>query len=129
MPGNIGVGKPYDPDERRQHYLLAYCHQMQNNESEARAYFDNVSTFTQTTMQRSSPNHILGLKAMKKLGQTDEGNNLLQSVLENVGSDTAIGAWLQVVEKNDTNRLYELFDLYAVDPQYSIISRIVKVTD
>ena len=128
-PENIGVGRPYDPDERRQNYLLAYCYSVQNNDPEAQTYLENVTGFTQNSIPRSNPNHILGLKAMLKLGQTDEANNLLKSFRENAGKNTDINDWLDAVEKNDSNKLNELFELYGEDPKYSIISRILEITD
>ena len=128
-PENIGVGKPYDPDERRQHYLLAHCYKMQNNNSEAQAYLEKVSTYTQATIQRPRSNHILGLLAMKKLGLNDEANKLITSIRNNVGPDASITEWLTAVDKNDLNELNVLSDLYSSDNQYTTLFKILKLQD
>ncbi|MFC2125384.1 DUF5107 domain-containing protein [Bacteroidota bacterium] len=128
-PENIGVGKPYDPDERRQHYLLAYCYQQQNNESESTAFLKKVTSYTQTTLQKHSPNHILGLLAMRKLGLTGEAGKMMKSVQEKDPKDTDLNEWLTAVDKNDMNELSVLSDLYSSDNQYTTIFRILKLTD
>ena len=41
-PRNLGVGKPYDVDERLENYLLALAHEKNGNREKANTYYQMV---------------------------------------------------------------------------------------
>lgn len=78
-PENIGVGKPYGPDERMQDYLLEICYaNLKENKKAASALDDVVKT---TMLQIDfNINHLFSLLAYKKLGM-EKHLSLLKSQL------------------------------------------------
>ena len=66
-PENIGVGKPYDPDEREQDFLLALAYDKIGENQKSEALLKNVVDFTKNTDQKNTINHLYGLLAARKL--------------------------------------------------------------
>ncbi len=66
-PENIGVGKPYDPDEREQDFLLALTLQKLGKSQESKSLLENIVSYTQSSEQKNTINHLYGLLAAKKL--------------------------------------------------------------
>ncbi|CAN5542122.1 DUF5107 domain-containing protein [soil metagenome] len=79
-PENLGVGKPYDSDTRRQNYLLAYAYAKQHTSAEAAKYMKGVVKFSKEHSQRNSFNNLLGLLAIKKQGNEKEIQELISSI-------------------------------------------------
>jgi tetratricopeptide (TPR) repeat protein len=76
-PENIGVGKPYNPEQRKVEFLLAYCYDKLGQELLVKEHLDNIVNYTLETLDRSSPDHYLGLQALKVRGKDDEAEDLL----------------------------------------------------
>lgn len=66
-PERLGVGKPYDPEERMSDYLLAYCQANLGQIDESKAYYQQVWERTQNTQEQVSLFHVLGLLSHQKL--------------------------------------------------------------
>lgn len=70
-PENIGVGKPFGPDERMQDYLLATCFEATNQDSKQDKLLVSILDYTLNTKERSSINNLFSLLAMKKLDKNE----------------------------------------------------------
>lgn len=66
-PENIGVGKPYDPDERPQDYLMALIYEKMGNSEKSRSAYEAIVSNTEKNKNANSLNHLFGLLAAKKL--------------------------------------------------------------
>lgn len=64
-PENIGVGKPYQPDERAQDYMLAMAHSFIGNIKKSEELLKTVTTYTNEHYEMNSLNNLFGLLAIK----------------------------------------------------------------
>lgn len=64
-PENIGVGKPYQPDERAQDYMLAIAYSNINNTKKSEELLKAVTNYTNEHYEMSSLNNLYGLLAVK----------------------------------------------------------------
>jgi len=81
-PENIGVGKPYSPDERMQDYLLAMAYGRVGEDDKKEKSLQSIIAYTSTRTQNADIDHLFGLLALKKMGKNDELRSLA-SKLEN----------------------------------------------
>ncbi|MBT5012281.1 MAG: hypothetical protein HON00_04680, partial [Flavobacteriaceae bacterium] len=65
-PEQLGVGKPYNVDERIQDYLLFYCYSKLDN-NKAEKYLKKIIDYSRSNIKNKSFSHWLGLKAIKNL--------------------------------------------------------------
>jgi predicted Zn-dependent protease len=77
-PENIGVGKPYQSDERAQDYLLAISYSAINQDIKKEELLNDIVEYTNKNIMLSDTNHLFGLLALKKLGKQTEVEKLLQ---------------------------------------------------
>lgn len=80
-PENLGAGKPYDPDNRLQDFMAAYCERALGRPEKAAAYDEAIKTFSRngenwTRTYKPAANYIGGL-VLKKGGSEAEANRLL----------------------------------------------------
>ena len=64
-PENIGVGKPYQPDERAQNFMLAFAFSEIGNNEKANSLFEEVAAYTKKHIDNNSFNHLYGMLALK----------------------------------------------------------------
>ena len=65
-PKNLGVGKPYDVDERLDNFLIALAIEKSGNKTEANQYYSKVAKYTHPRGQSESSKLYLQHFAMKK---------------------------------------------------------------
>lgn len=93
-PENIGVGKPYNPEQRKAEFLLAYCYEKLGQELLVNEHLDNIVDYTVTTIDSSSPDHYLGLHALKVRGKEDEAGDLLIRINNSQGINGDLKQWI-----------------------------------
>jgi len=100
-PENIGVGRPYGPDEREQDFLLALTLEKLGLSEESKSLLEGVVSYTKNSGQRNTLNHLFGLLAAKKLGDGlyDEVRKYLD---EHVGEHHELSAMALELERNPT---------------------------
>ncbi|MBC6999178.1 DUF5107 domain-containing protein [Cytophaga sp. FL35] len=84
-PENIGVGKPFQPDERAQNFLLAKAYQKTGDSVQAKELYNSISTYSVGHADRNTINHIFGLLAFKELNehqQLEEFKNIIANYSE-----------------------------------------------
>ena len=88
-PENIGVGKPYDPEERLQDYLIALTMERMDKIEESKLLYKEIVDKTKNTIKANSFNHLFGLLAAKRL---DNGslNNLISNLKETKNSKSGL---------------------------------------
>lgn len=64
-PENIGVGKPYQPDERAQDYMLAIAYSNTGKPKKSEAFLKTVANYTNEHFEKNSINNLFGLLAME----------------------------------------------------------------
>ncbi len=78
-PENIGVGKPYDPDERPQDFLTALTMERMDKPEQRNELLTRIVDKTNITIKTNSLNHLFGLLAAKRLG-----NGSLSKLMSNL---------------------------------------------
>lgn len=76
-PVNLGVGKPYDTDDRIQEFIIANASEKLGNPSG----YETLTKYVHPEGTAENANLILQLIAMKKIGKSQEANSLLASFL------------------------------------------------
>lgn len=70
-PENIGVGKPYNPDERMQDYLLAKSYAATKRDTDQNKLLNGIVDYTKSSKKRPSINNLYSLLALKELGKEE----------------------------------------------------------
>jgi len=86
-PENIGVGKPYAPDEREQDYVLAMALQKVGENEESKAILNTIIAYTNDHINSNSLNHLYGLLALRKMGNAEAEDQLLAQLDEPTAID------------------------------------------
>lgn len=94
-PENIGVGKPYDPDQRKEEFLLAYCYNEIRDRDKSRLYLNNVISYTNNNFDRSRPDDLLALVALKSLDRKEEAENLLLRIQKSPDYREDLSQWIK----------------------------------
>ncbi|SHJ70453.1 DUF5107 domain-containing protein [Pseudozobellia thermophila] len=82
-PENIGVGKPYGPDERAQDYQLALASKYIGETEKNLSLLEQIARYTQMHPERNSINHLYGLLALRQLNRDKEADLLLTKLKSN----------------------------------------------
>jgi predicted Zn-dependent protease len=107
-PENLGVGKPYDPDERLQQYFLALGSSALGNKQKEEEILNQIVQFTMDKEGESHVNNIFGLLSLQKQGKDEELKTML-SKLRAATQETDLKNRLALaLFKNDKNELQML---------------------
>lgn len=71
-PENIGVGKPYEPDERIQDYVLAVSYEAIGETDKSKELLQNVVDYSNDHLAVANVDHLFGLLALRKLDRQDK---------------------------------------------------------
>ena len=93
-PENLGVGKPYDADERMEDFITAMAHGLQGDKRLSHQYFQRVIEYTRKHLQQSHPYHYLALLVLKQLNRSEDASALLKTWV-NKFPDDKITRWCQ----------------------------------
>ena len=86
-PENLGVGKPYNPDERIENYLIYYCLEKLNDQS-SKKYLSDVASYSQMNIERIDANHILGYLSLNKIHGDEKSDKFLKNLIDKHGTDS-----------------------------------------
>ncbi|MRH99254.1 DUF5107 domain-containing protein [Kriegella sp. EG-1] len=101
-PENIGVGKPYSPDERMQDYLLAISYAGNDDQTNSNKILNSIVDYTNKNISNSDTDHLYGLLALKKLGKTDDLKSLIAKLkTNNSKNELALAFYNNDMEKAD----------------------------
>ena len=80
-PENLGTGIPYDPDNRLQDFIAAYCLKKLGNQKEAENYYQKIEdyslSFDNWTGGRNPLNNYISVLVLGKQGKQQELKHLL----------------------------------------------------
>jgi len=120
-PENIGVGKPYDPEQRKAEFLLAYCYNKLGKKALADEQLENIIDYTKKMIDKSRPDHYLGLITLKMIGKENEAEALLLQINNSSEFDSEVKKWINDQYKNPGSK---------TEAKYSLLTQIANlVTD
>ncbi len=76
-PEHLGVGRPYDTDERLEDFLAALCRKKQENSAESGKSLEAVARGTEEFRTSFGSDHAVSALALKSLGRSQEAEQLL----------------------------------------------------
>lgn len=100
-PENLGVGKPYDVDNRIQDYLTAYCLSKLGKNNEVSKWHNNLIAYTNDNFKDPSVNNILPLIIHQRKGEKERVEALLQKIEASSTASHPLQRWVVAAAKND----------------------------
>lgn len=77
-PENLGSGKPYEPDQRMQDYLIAYCYERSGNREKAQEIKKTIHDYTLEHISDQGENQYFAGMALVELGERRLGRDLMR---------------------------------------------------
>ncbi len=96
-PEHLGVGKPFDPDERLENFILALASEKEGRLPEAKSYYQAVERDTMKFRTSWSSVHLLSLLALKKIEREEEASKLLAEWRANRAEGDVVLDWAEAI--------------------------------
>ncbi len=106
-PENLGQGRPYEPDERLQHFMLAFCHEKLGNRRRAEDYLQRVLAYTAAHPGGGMETYLAYLAFIRR-GNDAEADALLRSLAEDPAAGDPAGRWVVATVRRDAAALEAL---------------------
>ena len=129
-PENLGVGKPFDPDDRVTNYLLGTCYQKTGNLEEAKKHWEEVAVVTRRSLHQSAATHVLGIKSLWNAKKYTESKELLRSLLRGPDGESDLNQWIRMTSNNDREavaRLKENAPSLAGNPALLFLEEVLRL--
>jgi Tfp pilus assembly protein PilF len=125
-PENLGVGKPYEPDNRIQDYLEAICMDKTGNAAKATALRDSVESYTTKRLKDIQPNfnYLLALNVFQKKGDTEQAAILIQRIKESLAFKSPVLQYIVAAFNKDTIAAAMLENDLSTNNYFKIAKRI-----
>lgn len=98
-PENLGVGKPYDPEERIEDYLLFYCYK-RLGEPSPKNYLSKIVDYTEKNIDKNKIENILGYLAIKNKEGRIPAEKFLARLNDIHGNNSTTMKFIYDFEKN-----------------------------
>lgn len=122
-PEHLGVGKPYDPDNRIEDYLQALCLQ-KLKKSGISAYEEKVVQYTSEHF-RGGYRDILGLMLMES-GKAEE---LIGTRVEKANPNNKSIQWVLATYQDDKAKASELAKAFEGDLYFDIVKQLIELSE
>ncbi len=107
-PENIGVGKPYNPDERVENYLTARIFEIQGKNVKAREYYQKTASSINRNSTYWASKDLLSILSLKKTGNTEKADQLIEEWKNETHGDQ-IYRWAMACMNNRYNQAGKIF--------------------
>ncbi|MBX2871047.1 MAG: DUF5107 domain-containing protein [Saprospiraceae bacterium] len=124
-PERLGVGKPYDPDERLSDFLLAQCYAKLGDNQKSTTFYGKVWQYTEDKGDHISPYHVLGLLSHQILGREKKESPLTAHLQEPKYQQNPDVQWIQAMFAGDEAAL-KLLELRYPDRWQSIQLQLLE---
>ena len=138
-PEHLGVGKPFDVDERLENFVLAAAAEKMGDRAKADKLYASVCADTDKFRSTWDSVHLLGAMALKKTGKEDEAVRLLSDWQTARGEEDPVFAWASAKYHGDEAKadavLAELkqtaagatWDMGTGDRNFSLVIEVISV--
>ena len=125
-PESLGVGAPYEPDNRMQQYLQAICMEKTGGSKVAAALRERVIQFTiaDENYTHHSFNNLLALNILQQKGATEQARKLLQQLKEIPQHNNLVHRYTITTFNKDTIAADSLEKDLLTNGYFKIIKRI-----
>lgn len=107
-PENLGVGKPFDVDERLEDFIQASAAEKAGDRKKAEALYSSVCAATARLRSSWDSVHLLGALALRRAGRQDQAQNLLTDWRAARGGEDLVFAWAMAWYQGDKQRVAEV---------------------
>jgi len=76
-PERLGSGRPYDPDQRMQQYLIALCHLARGDRDTADKLFNAIRDYSESQAHPEGPHVYFGGLVYRRMGETAKAREWL----------------------------------------------------
>ncbi|WP_190810816.1 DUF5107 domain-containing protein [Flagellimonas sp. S3867] len=111
-PENLGVGTPYNPDDRLSNYLLGLCNEKLGKQNEANTHFELVANYKNNNM--ASTNTLFKLLSLDKLKKNSKKEELL-SKLKNMSGENSNAALVLAIYNKELNKAASISESKNID--------------
>jgi tetratricopeptide (TPR) repeat protein len=126
-PENLGVGKPYDVDNRIQDYLTGYCLAKLGRINESEEWYGKVIGYTDETYDESSLNNILPFIIYERKGEKEKARELVNKLKESSAANRSSQRWVIATAEKDQAALSVLTSELKGNKYVDIIQKILKL--
>ena len=126
-PENLGVGKPYDVDERIQDYLTAYCLDKLGRSNEISKWHNKVIDYTNDNFEESSVNNILPFIIYERNGEKEKADALLNKLKTSSAAARPQQRWVIAAAEKDQATLNALASELSRNKYVDIMQQILKL--
>ncbi|SHG21109.1 DUF5107 domain-containing protein [Flagellimonas flava] len=120
-PEHLGIGAPYNPDNRIPDYLLGLCYKNLGDIDKAKSYFESVSSY-KSTAEQISKNTFFELLALGEIGEKDSQGQLFDKIKSAAIDNKNAGLILALYNK-DIDQVESLRKSQGID------SRIIQIME
>ncbi len=108
-PVNLGVGKPYDVDERMENYIIARGYEGLNQQKKANTYIDKIAMHPNNKFPNEGSKLIFQLLAFNRLTKFNEADNLFESMIQKY-PDNQYLEWVKLIWSDKGSEAGKLAD-------------------
>ena len=101
-PENLGVGRPFEVDERIEDFLEAEYSLRMNNKEKANALYQNIIKYTNNRRGRFNSTDYLYLVVLKRLGESRQSEEFLRQWEKSSPNDPVL-KWSRAMLQNNRN--------------------------
>ncbi|MCL6265451.1 DUF5107 domain-containing protein [Flagellimonas myxillae] len=108
-PENLGIGSPFNPDNRQSDYLLGLCFEKTGNQEMAKTHYEKTANYTKENGDKLGKNELFKLLALKKLGRSQKVDQMV-SKLRSKSKESKTVALLLALYDQDAEKIKSLND-------------------
>jgi predicted Zn-dependent protease len=125
-PENLGVGKPYSPEQRQIDYLQGVCYQALGQKSNFEVSQKALQDYTLNYYDQGHPANILGLMSLENSGKNSQAENIIKELGQ---SEQLSDQWVVAQYHGDESAIIDLSPrLNQVDPVgYELLRQIIQL--
>lgn len=109
-PEELGVGKPYKPDERIQNFLLYICYKKLGKPNH-KFFLEDVVSYSKENIDKINLNYILGYEAIKESKGEELANKFIDQIKEIKKNNLSEVEWLIKYSKTQSLPSEKKFDM------------------
>jgi len=138
-PENLGVGKPYDTDERLPDFLESLCYKAMGNGTKASGLEKGIMTFPQTKdFQPVGSVNLLSAWLLRKNGEESKAGDLIKS-LSKAKPGNKSSRWTEAVyagnktlsvsieKEEEIIKIANPYETVAVDDDFTLMLKLSKI--
>jgi len=137
-PVNLGVGKPYDVDERMEDYILSLAFEKLGNSKKAKAFAARVTDYSHPGYLEENSKIYLQILLLKSNNKINEAEELLQNHMANYPGNPYL-KWVEskIYHKSDEKELEKAaiasasnilpYDTKFVDREFSLLLDFIRI--